>query len=90
MNLCDVLGNCLLLRGPGRDVTDPRADTRQGWVRGAEVGRLDLLLSVKSGIAEGRGLNARYHTATRSSCPKCTYAARTGRLRLSGCARAFR
>ena len=26
--------------------------------------------SVKSGIAEGRGLNARYHTATRSSCPK--------------------
>jgi integrase len=37
MNLCDVLGNCLLLRGPGRDVTDPSGRHRRG-VRGRKWG----------------------------------------------------
>ena len=35
---CSVYSDCYLLRGPGRDVTDPRADTRRGWVRGQKWG----------------------------------------------------
>jgi hypothetical protein len=30
VRLCDVFGNCLLLRGPGRDVTDPTGRHRGG------------------------------------------------------------
>ena len=39
---CDVYGDCLLLRGPGRDVTDPSGRHRRGWVRGQKWGGVDL------------------------------------------------
>ena len=39
---CSVYNDCYLPRGPGRDVTDPRADTRRGWGPRVEVGRVDL------------------------------------------------
>ena len=42
MNLMRCLGNCLLLRGPGRDVADPRGGTAGGRVRGQKWGGVDL------------------------------------------------
>jgi len=38
MHLCDVLGNCLLLRGPGRDVTGDWPAPTGGRVRGQKWG----------------------------------------------------
>ena len=40
MNLLRCLGDCLLLRGPGRDVTDPSDRHRGGggWVRRGKGG----------------------------------------------------
>ena len=38
---CSVYGDCLLLRGPGRDVTDPSGRHRRGeGSAGAKVGRV--------------------------------------------------
>ena len=40
--LCDVLGNCPLPRGPGRDVTGDWPAPTGGWVRGQKWGGVDL------------------------------------------------
>ena len=38
---CDVFGNCPLLRGPGRDVTDPSGRRGGGWSPPGAAGGVD-------------------------------------------------
>jgi len=54
---CDVFGNCLLLRGPGRDVMDPSGRRRQ---HGAEPPAIPSRLNFQSGprdVASSIGRN---------------------------------
>ena len=52
MNLLRCLGDCLLLRGPGRDVMDPTAGTlRGGGSAGAKVGRVHAPVATDPGAA---------------------------------------